>query len=110
MGEVKRAADIKVGVAGCKGAYTALVLDAEISAFLRKSALEAPAAQLDFDKNALCFVRHGAWVLSKVHAMGHYILTVVEFSKGPPCSDRRPNLAASYFEWSFSEKRPDLPG
>ena len=33
--------------------------------------------------------------------MGHYIASVVEFGLGP-------NLAASYFEWSFSEKRPDL--
>ena len=33
--------------------------------------------------------------------MGHYFATVVEFARGP-------NVAASYFGWSFVEKRPDL--
>ena len=33
--------------------------------------------------------------------MGHYIVSVVEFG-------RVPAVAASYFEWSFVEKRPDL--
>ena len=42
--------------------------------------------------------------------VGHYVLSAVEFSKGPPCSDRRPILAASYFEWPFLGRRPDLSG
>ena len=42
--------------------------------------------------------------------VGHYVLSVVEFSKGPPRSDRRPILAASYFEWPFLGRRPDLSG
>ena len=33
--------------------------------------------------------------------MGHYILSVVEYGRGP-------NVAASYFEWPVAEKRPDL--
>ena len=33
--------------------------------------------------------------------MGHYIIGAVEFGRGT-------NLAASYFEWPFLEKRPDL--
>ena len=41
---------------------------------------------------------------------GHYALCVVEFRRGPPRIDRGPNLAASYFEWPFAERRPDLLG
>ena len=33
--------------------------------------------------------------------MGHYIISVVEFGRGS-------NFAASYFEWPFVGKRPDL--
>ena len=101
IGEVKRASDIKVGVAGCKGTFTAFVLDADTSALLRKGALEALGAYLDFEKDALSLLRHGVRVPLGVNAMGHYIASVVEFGRGP-------EVAASYFEWSFVEKRPDL--
>ena len=100
--------DTKKGIAGCTGAFTAFALDDEIPALLRKSALEASGAQLDFETDVLSLMRHGAKVPLEVNGMGHYILSAVEFGKGPPCSDRRPNLAASYFEWSFLDKRPDL--
>ena len=53
MGEVKHAADIKVGIAGCKGTFTAFVLDADIPALLRKGALDALGAQLNFEKDTL---------------------------------------------------------
>ena len=33
--------------------------------------------------------------------MGRYIVNVEKFGRGP-------NVAASYFEWSVVEKRPDL--
>ena len=58
IGEVQHAADIKVDVAGCTGALKAFVLDAEIPALLRKGALEALGAQLDFEKDALSHLRH----------------------------------------------------
>ena len=90
-----------MGVAGRKGAFTAFVLDAGIPALLRKGALEALGAQLDFEKDTLSLLRHGICAPLRVNAMGHYIVSVVEFGRGP-------NLAASYFEWSFPEKRPDL--
>ena len=96
IGEVKHAADIKVGVAGCKGAFTAFVLDAYIPALLRKGALEALGAQLDFEKDTLSLLRHGVRVLLRVNAVGHYIASVVEFGRGPA-------VAASYFEWSFAD-------
>ena len=98
---MKHAADIKVGIAGCKGSLTALVLGAETRALLRKGALEALGAQLDFDKDTLSLLRHGVCAPLRVNAMGHFIVSVAEFGRGP-------NLAASYFEWSFLEKRPDL--
>ena len=94
---MKRAADIRVGIAGRRGVSAAFALDAESPAFLRKGALEALGAQLDFEKDVLSLTRHGATAPLKVNEMGRYILSVVEFGRGHPCSDRRPNLAASYF-------------
>ena len=43
-----------------------------------------------------------------VNEMGHYVLTVVAFGKGPLCVDRGPILAASYFECTFLLRRRDL--
>ena len=37
VGEAKRAADIKVGIAGCKGAFTAFAPDAEIPTFFARA-------------------------------------------------------------------------
>ena len=105
-GEVKHAADIKVGVAGRRGAFTAFVLDADIPAVLREGALEALGGQLDFERDALSFRTHGMNDPLNANEMGHYVLRVVEFDKGPPRWGRGPCLAASYFEWSFSGKRP----
>ena len=109
-GEVKRAVDIMVGNTGREGAFAALALDAEIPTFLRKGALEALGDQLDFENDVLSPWRHGVRGPLNANEMGHYVLSVVEFSKGPPRSDRRPILAASCFEWPFLGKRPDLSG
>ena len=53
IGEVQYAANVTVGIAGRKGTFTAFAMDAEIPALLRKGALEALGAQLDFAKDAL---------------------------------------------------------
>ena len=98
---MKHAADTKGGIAACKGAFAAFVLDAEIPALLRKGSSEALGAQLDFEEGALSLMIHGALAPLEVNATGRYISSVVEFGKGSPCSDRRPNLAASFFMWSF---------
>ena len=66
------------------------------------------ALNLIVNGGALSLMRHGVWATLGVNATGHHILSVVERGKGPPRLDRRPNLAASYFEWSSSEKRQDL--
>ena len=90
-----------MGIAGCKGTFTAFVLDAEILALLRKGALEALGAQLDSEKGTLLLLRHGVCAPLKFNAMGHYIVGAAEFGRGP-------NFAASYSECSFLGKRPGL--
>ena len=57
-------------------------MDAEIPALLRKGALEALGAQLDFAKDALFLERRGICVPLGLNAMGHYVMSVVEFGKG----------------------------
>ena len=71
IGEVQYAANITVGIAGRKGAFTAFVMDAEIPALLRKGALEALGAQLDFAKDTLLLERRGVCVPLGLNAMGH---------------------------------------
>ena len=88
---MKRAADIKVGIASSKGAFTAFVLDAEIPALLRKGALEALGAQLDFGRSTSPLLLRGVCALLRVNVMGHFVASVVEFGRGP-------NFAASFFE------------
>ena len=104
IGEDKDAADIKAGIAGCTGAFAAFVLGAEIPALLGAGAPEAQGAlgaQLDFEEDALSLSRHGVRVPFRINAMGHYVVSVVEFGRGP-------NVAASRFGWSVVGKRPDL--
>ena len=53
MSDVLSASDIAAGIAGAKGDIPALILDANIPAFLRKGALEALGRQLDFPRDTL---------------------------------------------------------
>ena len=53
IGEVCHAADITVGVAGVKGAFTAFVLDSDIPALLSKGASENLRGRLDFAQHTL---------------------------------------------------------
>ena len=105
---MKHAPDIKVRVAGCKGAFTAFALDADIPASSRKGESKALSGQLDFGREIVTIRKRGVRVPLRANAMGRYVLSAVEFGTWLPCSDRGPNLAASYSEWSFVEKRPDL--
>ena len=89
-------------------AHTALISAADIPAVLCKGALEALGGQLDFERDILTIRRHGVDIPLSVNGMGHYALSAVAFGTGPSCGDRRPNLAASNFEWALLEKRPDL--
>ena len=83
VGEVKHAADIKVGSAGRKGAFTAFVLDADIPALLRKGVLEALGGQLDFDRGIMAIRKRGVDDPLSVNEMGHHVLRAVAFAKGP---------------------------
>ena len=98
---VRYATDIKVGIARRRCAFTEFVLEADIPAFLRKGALEAPGGQLDSGRDALTIRNHGVSRPLKVNEMGLYVLSVVAFGKGPLCVDRGPKLAAPYFEWAL---------
>ena len=98
VGEVKRAADIKVGTAGRRGAFTAFAPDADIPAVLRKGALELLGGRLDFERDIVTNRRREANVPLSVTEMKRYVLSVVEFGRGPPRPDRAPDLAASHFE------------
>merc|ERR1712052_65500 len=101
IGEVQYAANISVGIAGCKGTFTAFVMDAEVPALLRKGALEALGAQLDFAKDTLWLERHSICVPLGLNAMGHYVMSVVELGKGRPKRTRDPQFCASHFERSL---------
>ena len=83
-------------------------LDADIPALLRKCASEALGGQLDFEQDVSSLRKHGANAPPRVNEMGHAVLRVVEFGRGPPRPDQGPNLAASHFESSSLGKRPDL--
>ena len=107
IGEVQYAANISVGIAGRKGTFTAFVMDAEIPALLRKGALEALGAQLDFAKDTLLLERRGICVPLGLNAMGHYITSVAEFGRGGTKRTRGPQFSASYFEWPLMVQRPD---
>ena len=68
--------------------------------------MEALGAQLDFAKATLWLERRGICVPLGLNAMGHYVMSVVEFGKGRPKRTRDPQFSASYFEWSLMDKRP----
>ena len=53
VGEVRHAADIKVGSAGCRGAFMVFVSEAEMPALLREGALEALGGKPDFGRDTL---------------------------------------------------------
>ena len=108
IGEVQYAANITIGIAGCKGTFTAFVMDAGIPALLRRGALEALGAQMDFAKDTLLLERRGICVPLGLHSMGHYIMGGAEFGRGGTKRTRGPQFSASYFEWSLMDQRPDL--
>ena len=66
------------------------------------------AGNLLSNASFLAIRKYGVLVPLRVNEMGHYVLSVVKFGKGSPCIDRGPNLAASYFNWLFAERRLPL--
>ena len=94
-GEVRFAAEIKVGIAGRKGAFTAPMLEADIQALLRKGAHGALGGHLESARDVSAVRNHGVDIPHKVNETGRYVLSVVALGKGPPCVDRGPSWAAS---------------
>ena len=43
-----------------------------------------------------------------MNSVGLYVLSVASRGQGPPCVDRGPKSAASYFGWALMDQRPDL--
>ena len=85
----------------CPGAETP-------SRILRKGAHEALRGQSVFGRDISTIRTRGAGIPLKMNEMGHYVLSVVAFGKGPSRVDRRPNLAAPVSGWTVSDKRPDV--
>ena len=98
VGEVRHAADIKVGIAARRGALTVFVLEADIPALLRKVAPDALGGQLDCERGIAAIRNRGVDIPLTVNGTGHYVLSVVAFGRGPSCVDRGPNSAVSHFE------------
>ena len=78
-GEVRHAADITVGLAGVKGAYTAFVLDSDAPAPLSKGALGSLRGCLDFAQHTFALGATGKVIPLKMRDMGHCVLSVADF-------------------------------
>ena len=60
VGEVRYAADIKVGIAGRRGAFTAFALEADAPALLSRRVPESLGGRLDFARGVLTIRNRGA--------------------------------------------------
>ena len=90
-------ADITVGVAGERGAFTAFALGADIPAFLRKGDAGAPGGRWDFLRGSLNLHRQGVQIPLRVNRAGHYSLRVADFRNDPSrIASRRPDAPASF--------------
>ena len=106
-GNVCFAADITVGIAGTAATFTALVLDAEIPALLRNGAI-ALAGQLDFVRNSLTLGSRGIEIPLQVNAMGHYVLSVVNFNTAEVYEGAGHPIYVSFSEWAPPRERPNF--
>ena len=97
------------GVSGCRGRLTAFVLWADIPAVVRTRALEAMGGHLDSSRDILTLRKQWADSPPGVNQIGHCILSVVACGWGRSRSGTGPDFSASCFEWTFVNKRPNLP-
>ena len=67
IGEVRSAADIKVGISGRRGAFAAFALYADIPTLLRGGAREALGGHEDFARVALTIRKYGVDISLKVN-------------------------------------------
>ena len=108
-GEVRFSADITAGVAPCDGTLVAFVLEANISAFLHKMASEALGGLLERPCRVLALRMKGEDISLEANYIGRSALSVVAVGDRDSQLGRGPELAASYFEWAFTNKRPNEP-
>ena len=73
-------------IAGCKGAFAAFVLDADIRSLLREGALEALGGQLDSCCDVVSLRKQGVDLSLELSHVGRHILSVVAFEDGRPNS------------------------
>ena len=96
-----------MGGAGDKGEITACALGADIRASFCEGAMEALGWQLDLLRVSLVLNRRRQFP-HRVDRMGCYILSVVDFGKDASRKVRAPAVSASFFEWAFVYKTPNL--
>ena len=101
-GEVYRAADIAVGVAGIKGVFAAFVLDSDIPAQLSKGALDTLRGGSDFARRTLTLGTNGNVIPQQMSEVGHYILSAADFPQ--------PTYSASLFHWAPKNRETRLRG
>ena len=87
-----------VSYQGCKGAFTAFVLEAETPALLCKGALGALGVQLDFEKDAL--LRHAT---GEMEAGGAGTNFVSRFDGSPQCTQLPDNNEKDIFQAAHSQ-------
>ena len=63
---------------------------------------------MDFERDISTIPNRGVDAPVEVNTVGHYVLSTIALSRGPPCAHRGPNLAAIYFVWALSQERLDL--
>ena len=108
MGDVRFAADIKVGIAGTPGSFATFVLGSCIAASFCEEALESPGGQLDGHRDILTSGFRRVDIPLKVNDMWRYILSAVAFCGRRGESSRYSHFPASPVAWALSKKRPNL--
>ena len=99
LGRVQFAADVPAGIAGGRGRFAALFLEAGIPALLRKGAVEAVGGRLAFASNALMLAEMGVAAPLKVSGAGRYVLRAASRGKERGKSVRGPNHSVSQYKW-----------
>ena len=82
LGEVRRPADIPVGIAVGRGKFASSALESDIPAPCRAGASEAPGGRSDLPCDVLTSRRRGVGLSLKLNCLGHYVLSVVSSGQG----------------------------
>ena len=102
-------ADIQVGIAGCRGTFTALARETDIPPALREGAPGTLGGQLGSSCQVLAPGKRGVDIPLHVNQMGRCVLSVVAFGDGPSTSGGGTEFAAPFAEWALGNKLSILP-